>query len=282
MNPGNWPTAATTVAGVIGRPVRHSLSPVLHNAAFRAAGLDWAYVAFDVPDGRAAGALDGARALGLAGLSVTMPHKTAVASLVDRLDPMAERLRSVNTVVVRPDGLWGHSTDGQGLLDSLRDDEGVNPEGMVVVVLGGGGAARAVTASLAGAGAAAVVVVNRTEAKAAEAARLAGARGRVGSQRDIPGADLVVNATPVGMGGGPDPAGTPFPADLVSAGQVVVDLVYSPTRTPLLDAAAQRGARAVGGLGMLVHQAALQFGLWTGLPAPLEDMRAAVTARLAG
>jgi shikimate dehydrogenase len=267
-------TAATRVAGVIGDPVRHSLSPNLHNAAYRALGLDWIYAAFAVPDGTAADALVAMRALGLAGLSVTMPHKTAVASLCDALSPAAAALRSVNTVTPEPGGrLAGDSTDGAGFLRALAE-AGEDVAGRDVLVLGGGGAARALAFALAQEGARVTVAARRAPA-ASDAAALANgtAISWDGRADAAAGSDLVVNATPVGMAG--DPA-LPLPAEAVGAGQVVVDLVYEPRETPLLAAARARGARVVPGLGMLVHQAALQVEQWTGRAAPIDAMRAAV------
>ena len=270
-------SARTTVAAVIGDPIRHSLSPAILNAAFDAAGLDWAFVAFEVPDGGAGAALDGMRALGLGGLSVTMPHKQAAARAVDRLAGDAAALGAVNCVVPDGDALVGHNTDGPGLLGSLRDDAGIDPGGARCAVLGAGGAARAVVAALAGAGADDVVVVNRTRSRAEEAAALAGAAGRVGVAADVRDADVVVNATSVGMVATP---GVAVDVALLHAGQVVVDAVYQPLRTELLAAAEAAGAVAVDGLGMLVHQAAVAFSLWTGQPAPLAAMRAAARAGL--
>jgi shikimate dehydrogenase len=274
-------SARTAVAGVIGSPVRHSLSPALHNAAYRAAGLDWVYAAFEVAPGGAADALVGVRALGLRGLSVTMPHKADVAAAVDVLEPAAAELAAVNCVTNVGGRLEGSNTDGDGFVDSLRLDEGVDVAGRRCVVLGAGGAARAVVRALADAGAAAVVVVSRRPDPVVVAAELAGAVGAAGTLADVAGADLVVNATPVGMGPAPDPAALPCDPALLGPGQVVVDLIYQPLETALVAAARERGATAVGGLGMLVHQAAHQFRRWTGLEPPLAAMRAAALDELA-
>lgn len=268
------PTGATRVAAVIGDPVRHSLSPAIHNAAFAATGLDWVYVAFPVAAGAAADAVAAMRTLDLGGLSVTMPHKADVARHLDRLHPDAAALGAVNCVAREGDELVGHTTDGDGFVDALRADPGIDPSGSRAVVLGAGGAARAVVLALLRAGAAEVVVVNRSPDPAARAAALAGPRGRVGEPAEVAGADLVVNATPVGMLGGPP--GVPAGAEHVRAGQVVADLVYHPRRTALLDLAAARGATPVDGVGMLVHQAARAFTLWTGTAAPVDVMTAAV------
>lgn len=273
-----WPTAGTTVAGVIGHPVAHSLSPVLHNAAFAALDLDWAYLAFDVPTGEAEPALSGIRALGVAGLSVTTPHKGEVARLVDRRSATADRLGAVNTVVRVGGELLGENTDGAGFLDAVRLDQGFEPAGRRCLVRGSGGAARAVVLALAGAGASEVVVVpGRSSDKAAVAAALAGAAGRVGTAADALDADLVVNATTLGMAG--RAAELPLEAAFLRAGHLVVDLVYPDT--PFVSAARHQGAVATSGLGMLLHQAAGAFRLWTGLEPPLEVMSAAALAALA-
>lgn len=271
-------TATTRVAGVVGAPVRHSLSPAILNAAFDAAGLDWAYVAFEVPEGRGPDVVAAMRALDLAGLSVTMPHKAAVVPAVDRCSPLAEALGAVNCLAWDGDEVVGHNTDGGGFLASLAADAGWSASGRRCAVLGAGGAARAVIAALGAAGADDVVVVNRTAERGRAAAALAGPVGRLGDAADVAAAELVVNATSVGMSGNP---GVPVDPDVLHAGQVVVDLVYQPVDTALLVAAARAGAVAVDGVGMLVHQAALAFELWTAAPAPVEAMGAAAREALA-
>lgn len=277
------PTGATAVLGVIGDPVHRSLSPVLHNAALAELGLDWVYVAFPVAAGSGRRVIDAARVLGVVGLSVTMPHKQAVIEALDRVSPTAGRLGAVNTVIVRHGTMIGDSTDGPGLIDALRSEEGWDPTGRRCVVLGTGGAARAVTLSLAEAGAAQVVVVGRNLTAAGSAAALAGVGGRVGVIDEVADADLVVNATSVGMGAG---AASPvLPLDLdpirIGPGQLVVDLIYAPAVTPLLAAAAGRGARTANGFGMLLHQAGRQLAAWSGQTPPLQVMAAAGRAELA-
>lgn len=270
-------SGATRVAAVIGSPVRHSLSPALHNAAFAQLGLDWVYTAFDVAPGAAADAVTAMRVLGLGGLSVTMPHKEAVAAAVDSLDPAAAALRSVNTVVPQPDGsLRGHSTDGAGFVASLAA-AGVSVSGRTVCLVGAGAAARSIADALARAGAARIAVLNRTRATADDTVRLAGAVGVHGTADDIGAADILVNATSVGMGT------TDLPCDVTQlhAGQVVVDVVYHPRQTALLAAAAAVGATCVDGLGMLVHQAALQQQLWHGALPDIVVMTAAAERELA-
>lgn len=270
-------TGQTRLAGVIGWPVRHSRSPVIHNAAYAATGLDWVYVALPVPPGRVVDALGGMSALGLEGLSVTMPHKGPVAAAVDRLTADAVALGAANTVFRDGDALVGDNTDGGGFVDALVLDEGIDVSGMVCLVVGAGGAARAVIRALAAAGAAEVLVHNRNDERGHRAAALAGAVGRAVRADDWSRADLVVQATPLGMGDDPTVAFDPAP---LADHAVVADLVYHPEMTPVLAAARSRGLRTVGGLGMLVHQAARQFHTWTGVEAPVEAMRQAVRAEL--
>jgi len=271
-------SGATRLAAVIGSPVRHSLSPAIHNAGFAAAGLDWTYVALEVAPGDCERALDGMRALGLAGLSVTMPHKDDVAALVDERSDDVETLGAANCVAPLADGrLRAENTDGPGFVASLRE-AGVDPAGLRCCVLGAGGAARAVVLALARAGAADVAVVNRTPSRGELAAALAGPAGRVGTGPDVGEADLVVNATSVGMG--PD-GGLPLDPDALRPGQVVAELVVHPVRTPLLEAAAGKGLVTVDGVGMLVHQAAIAFEAWTGARAPVAAMAAAAREQLA-
>ncbi|MCY4102972.1 MAG: shikimate dehydrogenase [bacterium] len=270
----------TRLAIVIGDPVRHSLSPVIHNAAFAACGLDWVFLACEVPEGRVPDALAGARALGIEGLSVTMPHKAAVAAAVDDLSPAARLLGAVNCVARHGERLVGHNTDGGGFVDALADEAGWSPAGTRCVVLGAGGAARAVTLALADAGAVEVAIVNRTAPNAVIATALAGDRGRVAEPGEVGGFDLVVNATPLGMRGHSG-AAMPLDPELLRPDQLLVDLVYEPAETALLAAARERGLRAFNGVRMLVHQAARAFQLWTGTDAPVDAMVEATKQALA-
>lgn len=276
-------TGQTRVVGVIGHPVRHSLSPVIHNAGFRSTGVDYTYVAFDVAPGAAVAALDALRVLDLAGLSVTMPHKADVARAVDRLVESARRLDSVNTVEVDSGGsLIGHSTDGDGLVSSLVHSD-VDVNGKTIAVFGSGGAGRSVIHSLATHGAAVIHVINRTVVSARSAAELADGRALAHASDDhravrdsVSASDIVINATSIGMGvrgeGSVRSSDLPFDPTFLSSRQTVVDLVYHPIDTPLLRAAADRGCRAVDGLGMLIHQAALQQVIWTGERPDVEEM----------
>jgi shikimate dehydrogenase len=270
------------VAALIGSPVEHSLSPVIHQAAFDAAGVAWTYAAFDVTAGSAADAIRAMRVLGLRGLSVTMPHKHDVAAAVDRLDPAAEALASVNTVSWDGDELVGSSTDGWGFVNSLTE-VGIDVAGTRVAVIGAGGAARSVIDALGRAGAGSISVVNRTAERAVAASSLA-LVATVGSDGDIAGADIVVNASSVGMGVDPadaTPSDLPCDPALLHPGQVVVDLVYHPVQTAWLSRAADVGARTIDGLGMLIHQAALQQVAWLGTMPDVAVMRGAALNAIA-
>jgi shikimate dehydrogenase len=269
-------SARTQLAAVIGAPIRHSLSPTLHNAAFRATGLDWVYTAFEVADGMAVPALDSMRTLGIRGYSVTMPHKTAVAAAVDELTDAARELQAVNCVVNRDGWLIGDNTDGAGFIDAFRHDTGEAVTGRRVGVIGAGGAARAVCRAVARAGAHEVVVVNRSPDAARTAAALAGPAGRAGALADLAGCDVLVNATPRGMKGPLDGA-LATPPEALREGQIVVDLVYDPRVTPWLTAAREIGLQVHGGASMLVFQAAHAFTKWTGEAAPIEAMLAAIS-----
>lgn len=266
------PRGSTRVVGVVGDPIAHSRSPAIHNAGFAALGLDFVYVAFPVAAGRGRDVVAAVRTLGIAGLSVTMPHKSDVAETCDELTPAATALGSVNTVVNRDGHVVGDSTDGPGFVAALRA-QGVEPGGRRVLVLGAGGASRAVVDALGRAGASVVVAARRRDAGERAAALAPGATvvGFGDLDRVVPAVDLVVNATPIGMRG----EAPPFDPAMLRTEQFVYDTVYHPSPTPLLSAAAARGVPCADGLGMLVHQAALAFVQWTGHEAPLAAMAAA-------
>jgi len=294
-------TATTKLVGLLGWPVSHSVSPLMHNAAFAALGLDWRYVPLPVDPQRADAvrrAVRGLAALGMAGANVTVPHKQAVMPYVDRLLPAAQAIGAVNTLVVEEDGsLTGDNTDAAGFMADLRE-HGVEVEGRRVLLLGAGGSARAVAYGLMKAGAERIDVLNRTPA-AAQAlvdaiqplmavsdplapgfcSLVAGALPQK-VERLAYDADLIVNCTSLGMT--PHSDTTPWPHDVpLHSGQVVYDLVYNPPQTVLLRQAAASGAQAVGGLGMLVWQGALAFERWTGCQAPVAVMRRAAEDHMA-
>jgi shikimate dehydrogenase len=277
-------TAVTRVVAVIGRPVRHSLSPLMHNAAFAALGLDYRYVAFDVAPAAVGAAVAGMRAFGIAGLNVTIPHKQAVMRHLDQLTPEAEQIGAVNTIEVRGRRLIGHNTDSRGFAEALRRGWGLRLAGRRVVLLGAGGAARAVAVQCLLERATAVVIVNRSPGPArALLRRLRALPGRTqlasaaltphALARLLPEHDLIINATSLGLHPG-DPS--PVPPDLLRSGHHVCDLIYNPPETALLRAAAAAGAATLNGVGMLVAQGALAFTLWTGRRAPVKVMESAL------
>ena len=256
-------TGAGRVAGVIGWPVRHSRSPLLHGHWLARHGIDGAYVPLAVAPGCLEAAVRGLQAAGFAGLNVTLPHKQAVMALCDRVDPSGTRAGAVNTLVFGPGGIVGSNTDGAGFLANLRA-HGAEPAAGPALVLGAGGGARAIAAALLDAGAP-VSVCNRTEARALALARaLPGVTAVPWADRAaaLAGQALLVNTTQLGMSGQP-----PLEMELGHAGPglVVADIVYAPLVTPLLADAAARGLRTVGGIGMLLHQAAPGFAAWFGV-----------------
>lgn len=276
-------TGSTLLTGIIGWPVTHSLSPAMHNAAFAALGLDMAYVPLPVAPQGVAPAVGGLRALGFRGANVTMPHKAAVLPLLDHVADDALRIAAVNTIVVDDDALRGYNTDVDGFVAALRDVVAEPLDGACGLVLGAGGAARAAVLGLLRLGVRRCLVVNRTVAHAEELVRLLQplaeeARLEVVALDELAAAtvreaDIVVNATPLGMG---EPLKVPgVLVDNIERDHIVYDVVYGQRPTMPLERARAVGARAIDGLGMLAWQAALSFELWTGRAAPLEVMRSA-------
>lgn len=282
-----WPTAATRPVFLLGWPARHSLSPVLHNAAFRAAGLDLVYLAAPVPPDRVLAVVAALRAMEAVGANVTVPHKRAVLPACDHLTEEAQLIGAVNTLHVTDEGLTGDNTDARGLVRALGQDVD-RVEGAAFVLLGTGGAARAAAVAIGRLGGSVHVVGRRLDATRdiAELARRAGAGDAevvvLGSSDEASlatataTARVVVNATPLGMQG----EALPAPMMHLDPGQVAYDLVYDPAPTPFLAAAAERGVTAVHGLSMLVGQAAVSFERWTGRPAPRVVMWEAATRAL--
>lgn len=278
---------ATQLCAVIGNPIEHSLSPCLHNAAFEATGLNYIYLAFRVED--VAGCLTGMRALpSWRGLSVTIPHKLAVMAHLDRIDPMAVKVGSVNTIVNEGGTLIGSTTDGPGALRAFSE-AGIPLAGKRLLFLGTGGAVRAVAFAMAELAApAAVTVLGRTPARVMSLVADLDAKSGMtvhagGLPADLPRAmathDVVIQGTPTGMY--PDKRGeTLVPKSLLRPDHVVFDMVYRPLKTRLIREAEETGCRTVLGLEMLLYQAALQFEAWTGAPAPRDAMRQALVGAL--
>jgi shikimate dehydrogenase len=269
----------TKRAGVIGHPLRHSISPALFKAAFDAAGIDATYEAWDTPPDTLEGRVNSLRGGDYLGANVTVPHKTEVIPFLDERDDVAAKAGAVNTIVHRQGKLTGHNTDVAGFARSLREDAAFDATGKSTMVLGSGGAARAVALALIDAGASVIYCVARQPRKldrmvldlkplTPSGTTISWAYWGDGSfLRSLAEADLLVNCTPVGTAGS-DSAGTPVvDAALIHPETVVYDLIYNPPETALVAAAKSRGAKAYSGLGMLVNQAAESFRLWTGLDA---------------
>lgn len=280
-------TARTRLVGLLGWPARHSLSPILHNAAFRELDLDLVYLAMPTPPDRLEEVVRALGAVEVLGANVTVPHKERVTDLCDRLTDEARVVGAVNTLLWDGDGLVGDNTDALGLGHVLRDDLGLDGR-IAAVVLGTGGAARACAVALSRTGSSVTFVGRRPEAAERLAALAADlGAGGVGSVdladldavgRAVSRADLVVNATPLGL----EEEALPEPFMMLHEGQIAYDLVYRPPETPFLIAAKQGGAEAHHGLGMLVAQAAESFRRWTGHEAPTATMSAAGLAALVG
>lgn len=297
-------SGTTRVVALLGDPVAHSLSPAIHNTAFAACGLDYVYVAMRVASTDLPAALHGLAALGLAGANVTIPHKAAAAALMDDLQGDAALIGAVNTVVVDGTSLIGHNTDAQGFLASLHElaPEGVG--GQPTLLLGAGGAGHAVALALVHARVGRLVIADIDMQKAVQlrdlVVRLAPDLvcevidpGELRAD-DVRSAQVVVNATPLGMAQDDSPAGLPASSEVgeraaaaphpfgkvprvlvdnLRVGQIVHDVVYGARTTELVGAALAAGARAADGRGMLMWQAAFAFQLWTGRPAPVDDMK---------
>jgi shikimate dehydrogenase len=271
----------TKVCALIGDPVDHTMSPPMHNAAFNELGLDFAYLAFPVKKERLKQAVEGLRALNVRGFNVTMPHKVSIIPMLDSLDPLAEKIGAVNTVVNDNGVLTGYNTDGLGVLKSLQEN-GVEPKGKKVVVLGAGGASRAISYVLARQGARLIILNRKQELDWAEniAASIhqdlgaevkAAELGFKQLEKALAGADILVQATSVGMS--PDTESSLVPAELLKSGLTIFDVIYNPLKTKLMRDAQVAGCRTLGGVNMLVWQGVLCFEKWTGKTAPLATMR---------
>jgi shikimate dehydrogenase len=263
----------TKIFGILGRPVSHSLSPAMHNAAYRHLGINAVYVAFPVTD--LAQAVAGLKGLGIGGVSVTIPFKEEIIPLLDDLDPQAAKIGAVNTVVNRDGRLTGYNTDWIGAVTALTAK--ISLKGRHVLILGAGGASRAIAFGIFHKGG----KVTLTDIDTARAAAMAGDLGAEAIPPDAletcP-ATILVNATPVGMT--PDLDGIPINPDLLGRFGVVMDIVYQPLQTRLLREAEAHGAATIDGLQMLIHQGAAQFELFTGQAAPTEVMAQAAYGAL--
>jgi len=269
----------TRICGIIGDPIEHSMSPVMHNAAFKNEGVDYVYLPFRVKKEELGKAIEGMRALNIRGLNITIPHKVAVIQFLDELDPLADKIGAVNTIVNDDGVLTGYNTDATGFLQALLE-RGIEPKGKSVVILGAGGASRAISFILAERGSS-LVILNRTWDKAkicadriseifqGEATALKLNRENLAAA--LSQADILINATSVGMS--PNINETPVTSNLLKPSLVVFDIVYNPIKTRLQREAEAAGATVISGLDMLVWQGALAFEKWTGLKAPVGVMR---------
>ncbi len=274
--------ATTQIYGIFGHPVSQSLSPAMHNAAFRHLGLDCVYLAFNVDPSNVAQAVSSIRALGLCGINVTIPHKQSVMAGLDEIAPEASMVGAVNTIVNENGRLKGYNTDVSGVLRALDSELEFAPRGKNIFIVGAGGASRAVIVAMCTGGARSVSIVNRTYLKAQKlseefspqfgSVRFSAAplddTDRVGEL--IAQADIVINCSSAGMG---DIEPLCLPLDLLGENCVVYDLVYKPPVTPLVRDSRALGLKAESGLGMLLYQGVDAFEIWTGEYAPVEVMR---------
>lgn len=264
----------TEAYGIIGNPVRHSLSPAMQNAAFREKGINAVYLAFEAAD--PGGCIRGVRSLGIRGLSVTMPFKSDVIPFLDGVDDLALRIGAVNTVVNKEGHLTGYNTDATGALRALEEKTAIS--GRSVIIVGAGGAARAIGYILRERGGA-VKISNRSADRGEALCRDLDCEFiRLDKLADVD-TDILINATPVGMS--PDAGISPVTEKVFKEGMVVMDIIYNPLKTRFLAMAETRGCMIINGLPMLIYQGAEQFRLWTGLEAPVDVMADAVNKELA-
>jgi shikimate dehydrogenase len=276
--------AATRLCAVFGSPINHSASPAMHNAAFAALGLNWRYVACEVDPKNLRAAIAGAQAMGFAGVNLTVPHKLLAVDMMDALDASAKSWGAVNTIHFGRRGATGFNTDADAIITSLREDLAVTLRGARVLLLGAGGAGRTAALKLASENVAELFLVNRTPARAEE---IAGEIRRqfplviVSTAHPSGSVDLLVNATSLGLkpGDASPLEGSPF---ALPQARAVYDMIYRPAETPLLQAARAAGCRTANGLGMLLHQGARAFAIWTGQTAPLDVMRRALQENIYG
>ena len=276
----------TRVCGVIGDPIEHTLSPIMHNAAFEALKLDYVFLAFKVKPAEVGNAISGMRALTIHGLNVTMPHKNAVIKYLDEVDPAGKTIASANTILNKDGRLLGFNTDGVGALNALEQN-GVEPRGKKVLLLGAGGAAKAIAYTLSQE-ADELVILNRTPKPAAELADLlkqkfkkkisAGELSPSAVKDNLADADVLINATSVGMK--PNANQTPVAPEWLKPDLAVMDIVYNPIETKLAKDAKAAGAKVVSGVEMLIYQGAASFEIWTACKAPVEVMRKAALNHL--
>ncbi len=265
--------ARTELYALIGSPIRHSMSPLMHNTAFDAAGINATYVAFDVQD--LSRAMAGVRSMGIKGVSVTIPHKVSIMAELDQIDESARVIGAVNTVVNRNGRLLGFNTDAEGAIRSVAEKTDVR--GKEVGIIGAGGASRAIAYGISSEGGR-VTVFNRTLSKARDVAKMAAGIALPLEDLGTVALDILINTTPIGMT--PHADGCPVDSAVLKPGMVVMDAVYNPLETKLLRTALSKRCDVVSGLMMFVYQGAAQFELWTGKAAPVENMQKIVSEHL--
>lgn len=278
-------TGKTKIIGILGYPVEHSFSPVMHNNAFARLGLDYCYVPFAVQPAQLKAAVSAIRALNLVGVNVTIPHKETVMPFLDEISVEAEMIGAVNTIVNDKGKLIGYNTDGQGFVQSMRAETGIEALDKKIIILGAGGAARSVAVQLALNGAREILIFNRNQERAANISAIIKNKTNCSSTafaiktetltEVFENTDILINTTPVGMYPHINEK-PPVPCELINKNMLVCDLIYNPIETDFIKAAKQRGAMVMSGLGMLLYQGALAFNLWTGQEPPIEDMRQAL------
>ena len=279
-------SGATKIYGVIGDPIEHSLSPIIQNAAFEAAGLDSTFLAFKVKSAEVERAINGMRGLGIQGINVTMPHKNEVIKFLDGVEENARQLNAVNTIKNDKGKLYGFNTDGVGALNALREN-GFDPKGKKVALLGAGGAARAIAYAIARE-TEELAIVNRTLNSAAELANMiyqnfnskvcAYTLSPLAIKGTLSEAELLINTSSVGMK--PNEARSPVNKRWLRSDLAVMDIVYNPVETKLAKEAKSAGAKVISGVEMLIYQGAASFEIWTGKKAPVEVMREAALNQL--
>jgi shikimate dehydrogenase len=282
--------AKTRVCILMGDPVEHSFSPLIHNAAFKEAGLNLVYVAFPVKENNLEAAIQGISAFTIRGASITIPHKVAATKYVDWLDPVAEKIGSINTIVNENGNLKGYNSDGMGALKALQE-HGVDLEGKCVLILGSGGAARGIAFTLAMntqlkklcvlgilPDELSTLIDNlRSVTKAQVVGEILNEETL---EKQILTSGIVINCTPLGMY--PKVQESPVPKDFLRKGMVVFDVVYNPLQTKLLRDAKSMGCDTISGIEMFINQAVVQFELWTGVKAPEEIMRRVIMEQVSG
>lgn len=265
--------SATRLYAVLGDPVAQSLSPLMHNRAFQETGFNGVYVALRVTDPKAA--VSAVRTLGIAGCSITIPHKEAVFPYLDEVTPLARKVGAVNTIINRDGYLVGDNTDGPGALQALLAKTSI--ANRKVALIGAGGAAKGIGHALCDAGAV-VTVVNRTVDKGERLAKVLSATFVPLAEMEKASFDLLINTTSVGMH--PSIDDSPIRFDILNQKQTIMDIIYNPLETKFIASARQKGCLVIDGVEMFVRQGAMQFELWTGCKAPVEEMDAVVRREL--